>query len=74
MTKTTRLLAELFYYLDLEEESDNGRKFHPNYISSCRCMDAVRMGGILAELKQELKTELENEGHLRALDNLEVNG
>lgn len=45
-------VADLFYYLDMVEESENGRPFHPNVIRSCRAMDGVAMEKILAALKK----------------------
>lgn len=45
-------LAEFFRYLDVVEESDSGKPFRPNFISSCRVMDGMAMDKLLKELKQ----------------------
>ncbi len=47
-----QLVAEFISILEIEEESDGGRVFRPNVISSCRAMDAARMNKILTELKK----------------------
>lgn len=41
----------LVYLFELQEESDNGRVFHPNTIESCRCMDAKEIEEILGRMK-----------------------
>jgi len=46
------LVKEFIALLDIVEESDEGRLFRPNKISSCRAMDGDRMGKILVELKR----------------------
>ena len=38
--------------LDIEEESDSGNRFRPNYINSCRVMDGQRLGTLLARMKE----------------------
>jgi hypothetical protein len=48
------LVRELFRLLDIKEETDEGRAFHPNRISSCRAMDAEKLGQVLKELKNTL--------------------
>ena len=45
-------VTELFRLLDIEEESDGGRVFHPNYISSCRVMDAEKIDKVLSKLRR----------------------
>jgi hypothetical protein len=42
----------LFSYLDMQEESDNGKMFHPVQISCCR----VTLTPVLNDLLDELKT------------------
>lgn len=50
-------LVRLFYLLDIEEETDDGRPFHPNTLGgSCRVLDAQEMNQILADLKDWAKT------------------
>jgi hypothetical protein len=46
------LCRELAAFILKEEESDSGRVFHPNSISSCRVLDSARMNDILKELKE----------------------
>lgn len=45
------LVREFIRLLDIVEESDNGRQFHPNYISSCRSMDAAKMIQCVEEMR-----------------------
>jgi len=53
LSRILGLLKEYFYYLDIEEETDEGRKFHPNRLGgSCRAIDGQRMNEILIELKE----------------------
>lgn len=50
-------LARFFYLLDIEEETDDGRPFHPNTLGgSCRALDAEEMNRILTDLKEWAKT------------------
>lgn len=49
------LVRELFRLLDIKEETDEGRVFHPNRISSCRAMDAEKLNQVLKELKNVLE-------------------
>jgi len=38
--------------LDKEEESDSGKRFRPNYITSCRIMDSIEMGKLLKRMEK----------------------
>ena len=49
------LVKELFMLLDITEETDDGRVFHPNRISSCRAMDAEKLNSILVALKHTME-------------------
>jgi hypothetical protein len=49
------LVRELFVLLDRTEETDEGRVFRPNKISSCRAMDAVKLEQVLKDLKNVLE-------------------
>ena len=49
------LVRELFRLLDITEQTDDGRYFRPNKISSCRAMDAERLEKVLVELKNVLE-------------------
>lgn len=49
------LVKELFRLLDITEETDEGRVFHPNRISSCRALDAEKLDKVLTALKHTLE-------------------
>jgi len=49
------LVRELFRLLDIKEETDDGRVFRPNRISSCRALDAEKLEQVLKELKNVLE-------------------
>jgi len=49
------LVKQLFILLDKTEETDEGRVFRPNRISSCRALDAEKLEQVLKELKNTLK-------------------
>lgn len=49
------LVKELFELLDKTEETDEGRVFHPNRISSCRALDAEKLQKVLVELKHTME-------------------
>jgi len=51
------LVKELFVLLDRTEETDEGRVFHPNRISSCRALDAEKLNQVLVELKRTLEED-----------------
>lgn len=54
---TNQLLKKLFYYLDMTEESDSGKVFHPTIITSCRVMDGEAINEVLKQLKAQITTE-----------------
>ena len=39
-------------FIDVREESDNGRVFAPITISSCRCMMIEPLAGVLAKMRK----------------------
>jgi len=45
-------IKQLFALLDITEETDDGRTFHPNTVRSCRAMDAVKLDQVLCKLKK----------------------
>lgn len=45
------LVRRMFAILDIEEESDSGRVFHPTYIASCRSYDADQLDVIFERMK-----------------------
>ena len=49
------LVRDFFAVLDIVEESDSGRIFHPTYISSARTTDAIRLDKILNRMKELVK-------------------
>lgn len=51
------LVRELFRLLDITEETDEGRVFHPNRISSCRALDAEKLNQVLEGLKSTLEDQ-----------------
>ena len=50
--KYRETVLELIRLLEIEEESDSGRTFKPNYVSSCRVMDGMQINQCLKALKQ----------------------
>ena len=50
-----QLVRDFFSILDIKEESDEGRLFRPNYISSCRAMDGAKLDTILTRMKELVK-------------------
>lgn len=49
------LIKELFRLLDITEQTDEGRYFNPNKITSCRAMDAEKLNQVLKELRNVLE-------------------
>jgi len=45
-------IRQLFALLDITEETDDGRTFHPNTIQSCRILDAEKLDQVLCKLKK----------------------
>ena len=60
LLRLTSLWHQLFFLLDITEESDSGNTFRPNYISSCRAVDGERIQKILEEAKQLINTNVKN--------------
>lgn len=50
-----KLLKKFFHYLDITEESDSGRTFHPTTITSCRAEDGAVINEILKQLKEMIQ-------------------
>ena len=46
------LIEQLFALLEIKEQKDDGRYFHPNIIRSSRALDAEKLETIMAELKR----------------------
>ena len=49
------LVKALFELLDKTEETDEGRVFRPNQISSCRALDAEKLHQVLVQLKHTME-------------------
>ena len=47
----TQLIEQLFALLDIKEQKDDGRYFHPTTIRSCRALDAEKLEKILGKLR-----------------------
>jgi hypothetical protein len=58
------VVREFVRLLDIEEESDSGRRFRPNGITSCRAIDGAKM----VELIHEMKRLTENDQAQRSED------
>jgi hypothetical protein len=52
-----QLVGEFIRILNVAEESEGGRLFYPNRVTSCRASDGARMNEILTELKSLIKTK-----------------
>ena len=59
LTKLQTYLEDFFILLDKTEESDEGRVFRPNRISSCRIQDGQMLDNLLRLMKAsvEIKDE-----------------
>ncbi len=60
------VVTEFFSYLDLEEESDSGKLFHPVTISCCRVMITPKLNECLKTMKilSEYSNTLNKEGKI----------
>lgn len=47
-------LREFFALLDVVEESDSGREFHPNRVWSCRVRDSLKLEAALKKMRRAL--------------------
>lgn len=54
------LVREFLRYLDIQERSDEGKLFHPTYLSSCRVLDGIRCNKILLRMKELSKGQYED--------------
>lgn len=57
LTYLRSLVRELFRYLDMQEESDGGKMFHPIKINCCRVMLTPVLNDLLDELKTIVKEQ-----------------
>lgn len=46
------LVEQFIYILDITEESDSGRLFHPTNITSCRASDLQKIGELVEALRR----------------------
>ena len=47
-----QLVLDLFSILEITEESDSGREFHPTTIQSCRIQHQLKLEKLLPEIKR----------------------
>ena len=57
LEKLEALIKDFFILLDRTEETDDGRVFRPNRISSCRAMDAQELEDLLRLMKATVEGE-----------------
>jgi hypothetical protein len=55
------LVKQFIYILDITEESDSGRLFHPTNITSCRAGDLQKIGELVEALRRASRTTNQNE-------------
>ena len=55
------LVKQFIYILDITEESDSGRLFHPTSITSCRAGDLQKIGELVEALRRASKITNPNE-------------
>ena len=58
----TNLIEQLFAVLEITEQTDEGRVFHPNIIRSSRALDAEKLKTIMAELKRTVTENNKSDG------------
>lgn len=58
----TTLIEQLFSLLEITEQTDEGRYFHPNIIRSSRALDAEKLKTIMAELKRTVTEDSKSDG------------
>ena len=54
LTNQTHMISQVFALLDVTEETEDGRVFHPNQIRSSRVLDAEKLDALLAELRDTI--------------------
>jgi hypothetical protein len=52
LAKAVEAIKQLFALLDITEQTDDGRTFHPNTIRSSRALDAEKLEQVLRKLKK----------------------
>ena len=52
LSSLQQAVRDYFALLDLEEETDDGRRFFPNRLGSCRVMDGAKMEDALRRMKE----------------------
>jgi hypothetical protein len=58
----THLIEQLFSLLEITEQKEDGRYFHPTTIRSSRALDAEKLETILAELKRSITANDKSDG------------
>ena len=51
------LVKQFIYILDITEESDGGRLFHPTNITSCRAGDLQKIGQLVEALRRASRNQ-----------------
>jgi protein tyrosine phosphatase len=51
------LVKQFIYILDITEESDGGRSFHPTNITSCRAGDLQKIGELVEALRRASRNQ-----------------
>lgn len=51
------LVKQFIYILDITEESDGGRLFHPTNITSCRAGDLQKIGELVKALRRASRNQ-----------------
>lgn len=57
------LVRDFFTVMDIEEESDNGVKFKPTHITSCRTFEIEKLNKILPKMRELSKEEYYEKGN-----------
>jgi hypothetical protein len=62
LTKLKTHLEDFFALLEITEQKEDGRYFHPTTIRSSRALDAEKLETILAELKRSITANDKSDG------------
>ena len=62
------LVKQFIYILDITEESDGGRLFHPTNITSCRAGDLQKAGQLVEALRRTVKGGSDDFDQFRPFD------
>ncbi len=62
LTKLKTHLEDFFALLEITEQKEDGRYFHPTTIRSSRALDAEKLEKVLAELKRSITANDKSDG------------